>query len=212
MKFEVMDVTQLKDLGSELIGPDGKLLLKNADEYAGYSSDEMRYFCHKYARYGLVTKELIGWLIYEIGGDLAIEIGSGHGDLGAKLGIQMTDSYLQGEGMINLFYKMAQQTVIKYPADVEELEALDAVEKYQPEVVVASWVTEMYVPGKDVGNVYGVDEIALVRRVKKYILIGNTDIHGDKEIMKLPHSEFRYDWLMSRSRNTGGNRIWVWRN
>lgn len=200
-----------KNLSSELLLPNGKLQLKKIEFYNKLQWEDLRLFCHEYARYGLPTQELIDCIKNIIGNKKALEIGSGHGDLGYHLGIPMTDSKIQQDPQIAAYYAAMRQPNIKYPFDVEKLEAMEAIEKYNPEVVVASWVTEKHDGKKSHGFMHGVREDKLLDLVEKYIFIGNVDIHSEKEILKRDHFTLDDSFIISRAANRKGNRIWIWK-
>ena len=105
--------------------------------------DVVRLWAQSNSRYQLVTIELVEWLREMIGDRFAIEIGAGMGDLGHLLGIKMTDSYMQvSDPLVMEYYKLLGQPVIQPPSIVENMNGDEAVRHYQPEVVVASWVTQ----------------------------------------------------------------------
>lgn len=166
------------------------------------------------ARYQFVTLELVAWLKEKIAGRSAIEIGAGMGDLGYHLGIPMTDSYAQAPGGMPVEYQLlveiSGQTPTTPPPDVERLEAEEAVKKYKPQVVIASWVTQKWHEGDARGFQYGPEEIRIVRNVEAYILVGNSSVHGDKRICRLKHKEYSFDWLVSRGFEQEKNKIYVW--
>jgi hypothetical protein len=104
-----------------------------------------------------------------------------------------------------------QQPVIKYPPHVEKLDALDAIKKYNPDVVVASWVTQIFKGDETVGgNMYGIEEEEILRQVKCYIHVGHEKTHGSKRIRSVKHEEYRFPFLFSRSLDRNGNVIYVW--
>jgi hypothetical protein len=197
----------------------------SADDVDLFDRTELRLWCHHNARYGLPTKELVEWLREYIGGREAIEIGSGAGDLAYHLGIKATDNKMQDDPTKTLlgptgqmvsvkeFYQMTGQPTIKYPDWVEKIEALDAVDKYKPQVVVAQWVTHWIDPNKPVppggGNVFGIKEDELLAKGVTYIMIGNRKIHGGKPILKLPHKEYQFSFLRSR-RNDSDDVVYIW--
>ena len=141
----------------------------------------------------------------------SIEIGAGAGNLGRFLNIPMTDAMIQRKPEIAAYYKMIGQPTINYPQEVDHLEAMDAVRRYHPWTVVASWVTQLYKTKADEGTsmVDGVDEENILKHVKKYILIGHEKIHGTKRILKT-HRFTTIDpqWVVSRG-EASGNRIWI---
>jgi hypothetical protein len=148
----------------------------------------------------LPTVELCQWLKEKIAGRPAIEIGAGHGAVGKYLGIPCTDSKLQDDAIIRMTYQMMGQPVVKYPKHVIKMEALEAIDHYKPEVVIATWVTQLHKDDSDIGNsnMYGIDEDNIVGKVK-YIHIGHRKVHGKKRILELDHEEFVFPWLYSRS-------------
>lgn len=171
-------------------------------------------WCYKTARYGLVTRELVEWLKEAIGGRKAVEVAAGQGDLGFALGIPMSDMAVQTTPEMTLLYTLAGQATTSPPPDVERIHAMQALAKYKPQVVVASWMTQKWVNGdteKSIGSsVYGVDECRLIGLVETYIHIGNVSVHHDKRALTLPHKEYAFPWLWSRAQQPELNRIWVW--
>lgn len=107
-------------------------------------------------------------------------------------------------------YAALKQPLIKYPPDIIELDANDAVEKYTPDVVIGTWVTQKcYLPTEE-GNYWGFKEDLFKGKVKKYIFIGNRATHGRKKILKLfPHKTYQFDWLVTRSMQKDKNVIYV---
>lgn len=212
MQIEVFDKDEINDISEYLLNEDGKLKLLPAEYYNNLKRSDFRVFCHTYGRYGIPTIELINYLKNVIGSRRAIEIGSGAGDLGLYLGnIPMTDNKQQEWRSIALRYKIMGQPVIKYPKDVEKIDALDAVKKYEPQVVVASWITPYSPVEVSFGsNPHGVREQEILDLVDTFIIVGNLDTHWDKPIMKIKHEELYFDWLVSRGKNQNNNRIFIW--
>jgi len=111
------------------------------------------------------------------------------------------------------YYTLMGQPVTEYPDDIEEIDAIAAVDKYKPEVVIGSWITHKYTVerAKLGGNMYGVDEEYVLQSVKKYIMIGNDHVHRLKPLLELyPHEEYYFPWLYSRSMSGKPNVIFVW--
>lgn len=214
MQIDVIDTSNIKDLSSELLDENKRLKLLLSQYYRNLKWDDFRAFCHHTGRYGIPTIETIAFLKGIIGDRKAIEIGAGNGDFGHHLGIHMTDRKIQDIPEVKMSYILMGQPTINYPSDVEELEALIAVGKHKPQVVIASWVTMYGNPDTaSYGcNLYGIDEVFLLKStdIETYILIGNKDTHGDKPIMNLKHTEYEFDWHVSRAKNQENNRIWVW--
>lgn len=212
MITSIIRADTVKDISSEVLAPDGYVKLMPASEWRKYPWNDFRTFCHLHARYGIPTLETMDFITTEIGEQLALEIGAGAGDFGHWLGIHMTDSRQQENPIIKAQYKAMHQPVIKYPPEVERLDALAAVQKYKPRVVVASWVTT-YAPHEMPygSNPFGVREEEILDLVDTFILIGNLDTHWDKPIMQRKHENYYFDWLVSRGKNQENNRIWIWR-
>jgi hypothetical protein len=194
----------------------GRLKLLPAAAYEAFPRDHVRLWAHRRGRYLLPTLELVAWLRAVIGGRKAIEVAAGSGDLGHHLGIPMSDSYLHAchpEMALVLAAMMVEPTV---PAsDVENLDALVAVAKYRPQVVVAGWLMQLYCQGDEkppkIGSsVYGTDESKILDVVETYIHIGNTRYHGDKRILRRPHNVYRFSWVVSKAADAASDVIYVW--
>lgn len=212
MNSPIAIIAKPNDISAELLTTEGRLKLLSYKEYVKYSHDELMYFGHLNARYGFPTIELAEYIKTIINGRIAIEIGAGSGDLGHYLGIHMTDSKIQEDNNIQNFYKVMRQPLIKYPADVEKIEALEAVKKYKPQVVIGSWVTTYASDVMSYGSSpYGIKEDKILELVDTYIVIGNLDNHGDKPIRKLPHTEVNEKFIISRAKNPENNRIFIWK-
>lgn len=209
--IHVIDTKNIPDLSEKLLLPNGKLKLKIAGDLLAYPFEHLRVFCHQNARYGLPTRELINFLNEIIDGRTAIEIGAGHGDLGYHLQIPMTDSYQQTRPEIIEAYRKMRQPIIKYPSDIEQLEAIEAIYKYKPKVVIGSWITT-YAPAETTfsSNPYGIKEDKILNLVETLIIVGNADTHGNKPILKLPHEEIYKPWIVSRAKDQSKNRIYIW--
>jgi len=202
-----------------LLDEDGYLRVVPSEVYEGIDWVDLRVWCHKRAFYGLPTTELIEFLREQIGDRTAIEIGSGNGVFGRALDIPRTDSHLQEQPEVALHYLMQGQPLVGYGPDVERLEALEAVQKYDPQVVIGSWVTHWidpnlpYPPGG--GSMYGIREDRLLTHpsVETYMVIGNLDVHGHKPAWKpeLGASHVvQAPWLWSRAARPGNNCVMVW--
>jgi hypothetical protein len=212
-----LDETDSSYLDRELlIGP--RLKPMKASELDAYNRNDVRHFCFRTGRYGLPTIELIEWLKEKIGGRSAIEIGCGYGDLGSQLEIPITDLKVQKMPEAKVYYENMRQPTIDYPDDVEEIDALAAVQKYKPKVVVASWVTQWLDPEKPPpsgrgGCMWGVKEWKLIERVETYILIGNESVHQDtekKKIMERLHESHALPFIRSRATFPEKDRVWIW--
>jgi hypothetical protein len=194
----------------ELVQLDGSLTPMPASFFDRVSPDALRAWAHAMAVYVFPTIELIDWLGDAIG-QPAIEIGAGHGGIARALGIPATDSWVQVDDMEIRRTMEAANQPISIPANhVERLEALDAIERYKPHTVIGAYVTQKWRPGDDEGFVYGVDETEVLRRVNRYIVIGNDAAHGQKRIMQRPHRTIRAPWLVTRAIKPKLNAIYIW--
>lgn len=198
----------------DLLDEAGHLRLMDASDYDRLPRDGVRYWCQRNARYGLPTRELIAWLKEYIAGRSAIEVGAGAGDLAHWLGIRATDSKMQADSSVSLMYRMMGQPPITYPDWVEKLEAVEAVRKYKPQVVVAQWVTHWIDPNLPPppggGCMFGIKEEELLAEGVTYIVVANRRIHGTKPILKLPHKELQLPFIRSRATYPEDDLIYIW--
>ncbi len=190
----------------------GTLILRQASFYDSLDPNALRMWCHLTGRYGLVTEELVDWIRSFIAGRPAIEIGSGCGDLAWHLNIMPTDSRIMEQADVKLYYEFYGQPLTAYPEWVAKLEALDAVAIYKPQVVIASWVTQLITEADELGtgSMYGVDESELLRTGVTYIFIGNEKVHCKKRIMAQPHKSYALPFLRSKAEQPELNRVWIW--
>lgn len=175
-----------------------------------FSQNQITQFCVHHAIYQIVTNELLEFLRQNIGSQKAIEIGSGNGCLARCLGIPATDSKIQETEEIKQIYAMMKQPVITYGLDVIKMDATEAINAYAPDVVIGAWVTQRWKPGMKDGLEGGVDEASFKGKIKKYIVVGNDNVHGRKEIFNIfPSTTYRFDWLVSRSWKKEDNGIYI---
>ena len=214
MSFAILNKsTDISQLEKNLLDEQGILKVAPAKYYAQVPQETLALFCHKYGLYTLPTTELVEWLKPHVVHGKTIEIGAGVGTIGRALGIPLTDScYMRTNAEVIAYYTLMGQPRTEYPKDIEELDAVAAVDKYKPEVVIGSWITHKYTVERAElgGNVFGVDEEYVLQNVKKYIMIGNDQAHRLKPILALPHEEFCPDWLYSRSVSGRPNIIFIW--
>ena len=174
--------------------------------------NEILVWCVRNGVYQVPITDLVSYLHNIIGGRKAIEICAGCGIFGKSLDLPSTDSFLQDRKEIRAYYDAIGQRPTAPGPHVEKLEAMEAVRKYEPEVVIASWVTQKWEPGDHQASEFGVDEEALLAfpSVKRYIVIGNERVHGQKRILRNSHQKERHPCLISRSADQSQNRIYVW--
>jgi hypothetical protein len=206
-KLTPNDVAYLDDL---LLDATGRIRLHPASVYQEIEPLHLTVWGVLKARYCYPTVELVEWLRNVIGDRKALEIAAGNGDLGYHLGIPMTDNYCQQYPDVKAYYELTRQVPTNPRPDVEKLDAIAALEKYSPEVVVGSFVTQVHRQGEAKGNMYGPDEELILKGSRCYVHIGNELTHGDKRILKHTHESFRFDWLVTRSVEPRKNIIYVW--
>lgn len=209
---------RIVELAKEMISDGNIIHPVPYERIRDFTFDEINLFLMQTALYTFPTTELVEWLRSEIddGGEFApdaIEICCGSGWLGRELDIPITDSKLQEREDIKKIYREMGQPVIQYPDDVEKLDAVSAVKKYQPEFVIGSYVTNKWGNGtsRKVGNIYGVDNGWIAAHCHKYFMIGNENIHGRDIVMKRKHQKLDFDWLITRG-DSSKARIYVFEN
>lgn len=203
--------TNISDLSNILLDANGRLRLFPASTYHGLDQNAFRLFCHQKARYGIPTIEQVEYIKQCIAGRSAIEIGAGCGDLGFHIGIPRTDSKSQANPIIAKRFELMGQPSIQYPDDVIELDALQAVYKYKPEVVVASWITTYAPRQQKYGSCpHGVKESKILNLCETLIIVGNMVLHGDKPIRALDHKTIMTPWIVSRAKFPEQNCIFIW--
>ncbi|MGF7535464.1 hypothetical protein AAGG74_17570 [Bacillus mexicanus] len=211
--IEKQDVSYLDEL---LLDEKGNLKILSYEDLKEVPQTHLTTFCVKKGFYSIPTKELISFIYEEIKEDYisTIEIGSGNGTIAKSLGIKGTDNYLQHRPEVKAHYELLQQTIVPYGENVEKLDALAAVRKYQPENVIAAWVTHKYNPDQHWrgGSEFGVNEETLLSNINKYIFVGNKHVHSKKPLLELKHREIKEPWILSRSQHSDDNFIAIWEN
>jgi hypothetical protein len=210
------NLAELIELRTHAKTPAGVLKIMPKDFYRQFEQEALSAFCVEMGCYSLPTVELMNLVNAKImecsPSRHAIEIGSGNGVVGEALGITCTDSWMQDDPTIKAHYEAMRQPTVPYRDHVMRLDALDAVARYKPEVVVASWVTHIYdatLPYRG-GNTFGVDEQLLLDRIKRYVFIGNLDTHQHKPILAHKHETIQDDSMFSRSMRPELNALIVW--
>ncbi|MCK2000765.1 hypothetical protein MZM54_05095 [[Brevibacterium] frigoritolerans] len=207
------DVSYLEEM---LIDSEGELRVLPYQELKDIPQIDLSIFCVKNGYYSIPTRELIDFLKNEIGESIenTLEIGAGNGVYSRELGIKATDNLMQLIPEVRAHYEARKQAIVPYGENVEKLDALQAVEKYKPEIVLAAWVTHKYNPlqHKRGGNELGINEKALIKKVKKYIHIGNDSVHDKKPISEMKHRKIQEPWILSRSQRSSENYIYIWEN
>ena len=183
-----------------------------AELYRGIDNASLRVWCICRAIYQIPTVELIEWLQSNFNLNKAIEIGAGNNYLYHHLGIKGTDNYSEQIPAVKLTREILKEPSTDPPPEVEKIEAIAAIKKYQPETVITSWMT---MKGNDTeeidgGHRYAPDEDKILDTGVTYIFIGNQDIHRDRSVVNKPHKTYYFDWLVSRGYYPDKNCIYVW--
>jgi hypothetical protein len=186
-------VYQDKPVGylNDILLKDGELQVLSAADLLQIDYSALQLWCHKNAIYGIPSKELIEVIKSHLVENKSIEVGGGSGVFGRVLNIPSTDSMIQNDPMVRMYYQVLGQPVVNYGKNVINLEASAAIDQFKPEVVFGSWVTQ-YVPPEKAeelqgqGSEYGLKESEFLPKIKKYIVYGNDSIHGHKKILNDP--------------------------
>lgn len=208
---QVLSSRENKKLYELLVSKSGLIMPVSFDVLKAFTQEEISVFCHKHAVYRLPVLELLDFLKTEIGDRIAMEIGAGNGCIGRNLGIKMVDNHMQTFPEIRDHYKLMRQPTITYGNDVQRMDAIQAVKKYRPEVVIGCWITNKQKGGLTIADMYGIDEEMLFSNgVKKYIMVGNLLTHFDKVLLSTTtHTVYQFPWLVSRSMSRDKNIIFV---
>lgn len=209
----VLDPQTTRDIAPLLLDARGLPRVCDAAELAPTTAQERMLFGVRHGIYSFPTAQLCAFLRARIGARRAIEIGAGHGALARALSIPATDNRQQEDPEVRAYYDSLGQPTIRYGDHVEKLDALEAVARHRPQVVVACWVTHRFDPAHPQrgGSTSGVDEAALIEGCEEYIFIGNEQVHAHKPIWDLPHEKLTPPWLYSRALNGTPDFIAIWR-
>lgn len=209
----LLDCTNLRDLAPDVIDEEGLPRVMPAGYYAETSAQERAWLGLRHGLYGLPTEELCDWMTEHIAGRKAIEVGAGNGRMAERLGIPATDLCLQDDPEIKAYFDATGQPRTQYGPNVERLEALAAVRKYRPAVVIGSWITHRYNPRRHGlgGNQYGPKMDAILERCDEYVLIGNTRTHAQNPLWRREHELLHFPWIYSRSVTDTPDFIAIWK-
>jgi hypothetical protein len=190
----------------------GRLRVMPASFYEQFSNDELLAFGVLHGLYSLPTDELALWLRSVVGGLSMLEVGAGNGTLAQAIEIRATDNCMQTWPEVVAHYDLIKQAPVTYGRNVEVLDAHEAVARYQPDVVLACWVTHRFRESEPErgGNMFGVDEEAVLAACRTYIHVGNSKVHAKKSIRSVPHRSYRFPWLVARAMQPELNEICIW--
>jgi hypothetical protein len=218
MNFSILnpDMNEVRALTEQAIDENGVLRVMPSEFYARFSQQALSTLCILNGCYALPTFELLDVInqkIMEVSPSRnAIEIGSGNGVIGKALGITCTDNWMQDRPEVRSHYELTQQVVVPYGKHVLRMDAEQAVDHYRPDVVVASWVTHIYRPDQCErgGNAWGVDEAALLKKIRRYVFVANLQTHAKKPLLETGHTVIRGDFLFSRSMASDQCALIIW--
>ena len=206
-KIIKVDKEMVQKLNDILRPDENRFNIPKSSELDAFSQDTISALCVHYGMYLVPTVELVEYLQNIIDPADTIEVGSGCGLLGTALGIRMTDNRMQERPEIQEYLRAAKQRPVQYHPDVEKIDAVSAVKKYEPKTVLAAWVSD-----PQSGNMYGPREVEFfdTPSVERYILIGHERVHSNKEILgtKFFKKKIKPKWLVSRSARKG-NTIYI---
>jgi len=206
----------MKDMNTDafdkLMRPEGEIIPVPYEEVLKFSIEERRLWMHKNGVYQLITTELVEFLQPLVQSGPAVEICAGAGVLGKALNIDCVDNHLQNRPDMKAQYQAAGQPIIPYGEHVINAEATKWVQENEPEIVIASWLTEKREGGMSIGAIEGPDEDAIFDVAKVYVHIGNENPHGLKKVLSIPHRVIQAPWLISRNADQSLNKIWIFGN
>lgn len=205
-----IDEGRLAALEQQVI-KEGRQQVVPASTYAAASPELIAALCVKHGLYGLVTNELVEFLVKEIAGRTALEVGAGDGVLAQALGIPAIDNRQQEWPDVRKLYERMQQNIVRYGPNITCLDGAQAVLERSPQVVVCNWVTHLYrhTHHEAGGNMYAPDERVLLANCETLLFVGNTSAHQAHPLLKLPHLHFHEPWLYSRAVR-GKNFVGIW--
>ncbi len=242
---DLIDFKRAVEIVESIVGKDGKIYPIPYSLIENDTLDTLNFVMQALGLYTFPTLELCEWLSSQIDDNpelephSAIEICGGTGWIGRQLGIPSTDiKNMENPLVQNVMLEQTSMPTI-YADDVETLEASDAVKKYQPEIVIGSYVTSkqlvdkidrkramtigFYMPSLHVvieQNLMeearkevkvGVDVKSICRKVYKVILVCNMRTHRNESYISLPHQTLSFPWLVTRGDKSQA-RILVFEN
>ena len=190
----------------------GRLQILDAAYWARTTPNERARFGMQHGIYNFPTAELVEHLRELIGDQAAIEVGAGNGVLAEALGIQATDSMQQENPQYRNYARALGQAPVRYGPNVIECDAVRAVRRFKPDVVLACWLTHKYRQSRPLagGNAKGAVEEDIIAGCRRYIFVGNEAVHKHKSIWSLPHTIEYPDFVYSRAVNGSRDFIAIW--
>lgn len=203
-----------RDIAPYVLDEQGRLRILPAAYWATTTAAQRSKFGLLHGIYSFPTTELVEYLRTVIDGRSTIEIGSGNGVLAEALGITATDSHQQEKEPYRSRIIADGQQPVRYGPNVVECDAVRAVRRFKPEVVIACWVTHKYLRSRDQagGNSAGVVEEDIIGGCGTYVFVGNEGVHEHKSIWSLPHEIEYPPWVYSRAINGSRDFIATWQH
>lgn len=219
-----------QEIINELQGSDGRIYPIPYSFIKNDTLDTLNVVMQSMALYTFPTVELCEWLEEQIdeyyeGFEPAIEICAGTGWIGRQLGIPITDIKAQENPVVKGIMRNSLSIPVLYADDTEQIEACEAVKKYNPEYVIGSYVTShknivsnnkrksmsvriptnngyieqnlMELAEKEIPYT-GVNVEWIIKHCHKLFLICNLRTHFNQSYLKLPHQTYKFDWLVTR--------------
>lgn len=218
LKLKPLGCMNVKHLDEIFLDSNGLLKVVDADIIRSIPLLELRIWARENGVYQFITTEMIDWLRPYFLGKTGLEICAGKGTIGRALGIVSTDSRLLqgGNPLVSSVMQQNHEEPTNPPDDVITFNSNEAVNYYKPQIVVGSFVTQIYKPGENWERIssseYGTDEELLFKKVSTYIMFGNLNVHKHKRLFKKKHREYSFPWLITRCEDQTKNRVWVWEN
>ena len=244
IESELVNYDRAKEISKFLLGPGGRIYPIPYSYIRNDTLDTLNLVMQGMGLYTFPTLELCEWLESQIDDNPeynphpAIEICAGTGWIGRHLGIPMSDIKNMENQTVQGIMMQSFSVPTIYGDDVETLEASEAVRKYQPDIVIGSYVTSKQLVDKidrkksktigvklPYGGVLkqnlmdlarkeiqvGVDVKGIFSRVYKVILICNMRTHKNESYIALPHKSYSFPWLVTRG-DISQARILVFEN
>ena len=241
---QFVNYARAKEIVDALVGCDGRIYPISYSFIKDDTLDTLNLVMQALGLYTFPIIELCEWLESQIDDDpeyephSAIEICGGTGWIGRQLRIPVTDIKNMENPVVQKIMLDSMSVPTIYADDVETLEASNAVNKYNPDIVIGSYVTSKQLVDKidrkkamtigiklPCGGVIeqnlmdlakkevkvGVDVKGIFRKVYKVILICNMRTHRNESYISLPHQTLSFPWLITRGDNTQA-RILIYTN
>ena len=240
----LINLERAKEITSKLLGAGDRIYPIPYSFIKNDTLDTLNLVMQALGLYTFPTFELCEWLKSQIDDNpeyephSALEICAGTGWIGRQLGIHMIDiKNMENQTVKDIMFNSNSVPTI-YADDVETMEASDAVRKYNPDIVIGSYVTSKQLVDKldkrkaktigyklPYGGVIeqnlmdiarkevqvGVDVKWICRKVYKVILVCNMRTHKNESYISIPHQSYSFPWLVTRG-DVSQARILVFEN